>query len=166
MKKMTMCLRFYLRAIFFYLLSMPLVIGHTYFFGMTELSNNVKTQHIEIIHELTAHDVEYVIAQQKNISFSSEHPHYEEYIKNYIEQHFQIFQKNKPIVLQWVGLRFSHGKMIIYQESIQPIHTYLFKIKHSILMDYNAKQVNTLNYRLPKKTGSLTFLIKHLYRQI
>ncbi len=53
--------------------------AHTYFFAVTELNVNNQSNHIEIIHQLTAHDIENAIAEINQVNFSPEHPQYNEY---------------------------------------------------------------------------------------
>lgn len=61
-----------------------------YFFWLTELSDNLNTKSIEVIHQLTAHGTYNAITQQKQIHFSPEHPEYEQLIQAYAEEHFKI----------------------------------------------------------------------------
>ncbi|NQY65870.1 MAG: hypothetical protein HRT38_19720 [Alteromonadaceae bacterium] len=131
--------------------------SHTYFFGLTELSINPNNQHIEVIHQFTAHDIDNAIAEIRQITFSPAHPKYELIIREYLEQHFQLSQKNQPIALNWVGLEINKGKVIIYQEvEKQSILTGLV-VKNDLLINTYAKQINIVNYQDNTISGSLTF---------
>jgi hypothetical protein len=131
--------------------------AHRYFFSITNMSVNSNTQSLEIIHQLTAHDIDNVIAQEKQIHFSSGHPQYEEFVKEYIENHFQLVEKDVAITLNWVGLELGRGQLFIYQEIDFKKFISNLVVKNSILVDTYPKQVNTVNYRDIHIKGSLTF---------
>lgn len=131
--------------------------AHTFFFGLTELSVNTKTNKIEIIHQFTAHDVENLIAEQKQINFSPEHSKYEKYIQEYFESHFLLSKDNSTIKLLWVGIESSKGKLFIYQESENKTFLLELVVKNDLLVDTYPNQVNTVNYQDAVIKGSLTF---------
>ena len=81
--------------------------AHTYFFGVTELNINSTSNHIEVIHQLTAHDIENAIAEIQQVHFSPEHPQYDEFIKDYIEEHFILERNNKIIEMKWIGFEIK-----------------------------------------------------------
>jgi len=131
--------------------------AHTYFVGLSELSINSSTNKVEVIHQLTAHDLENAISEIKQISFSPEHPSYEEYIHAYIDEHFQLRHTGQIIALNWVGLELKGGKVIAYQEA--PFKRILngLVVKNALLVNTYSKQVNTVNYKSAEIKGSLTF---------
>jgi hypothetical protein len=133
------------------------IAAHTYFVGLSELSVNSASGKMEIIHQLTAHDLENVIAEIRQIQFSPEHQSYEKLIKEYVEKHFQLKYSGQTIVLNWVGLELVHGKVIIYQEA--PFKKVLsgLVVKNALLVNTYPKQVNTVNYKSAEIKGSLTF---------
>ena len=135
--------------------------AHTYFFGSTELNLNVENKHIEVIHQLTAHDIENAIAEIKQVSFSPEHPQYETFIQEYIEKHFVLMRKNEVIEMNWLGLEVKRGQIFTYQESTSENYLANLLVKNTILVDTYVKQVNTVNYQdlgsAENTLGSLTF---------
>ncbi len=139
------------------------VTAHTYFFGLSELSLNSQNKHIEVIHQFTAHDIENAIAEIKQITFSTEHPKYDQYIQGYFEEHFTLKQKKQTLKLNWIGFEVKYGKIFVYQESTNKHRLANLTIKNSILIDTYTKQINTLNYQgvikssKEKLQGSLTF---------
>ncbi len=138
-------------------------VAHRYFFGLTDLSVNPRTNNIEVIHQLTAHDIDNAIAEQMQIHFSPEHPKYEQIIQNYIETHFKLFniQNNneQEIQLNWIGLEVAKGYVYIYQEAHFENFLSGLVVKNDLLVDTYPKQVNTVNYKDSKIEGSLTFSI-------
>ena len=65
---------------FFFLLLCGLAanaLAHRYFFSITDLRLNENTQAIEVIHQITAHDIDNAIAENQQIHFSVAHPNYE-----------------------------------------------------------------------------------------
>jgi hypothetical protein len=65
-------------------------VVHRYFFSMTDLILNERTQWIEVIHKITAHDIDNAITETKQIHFSVAHPDYENIIRQYVEANFQL----------------------------------------------------------------------------
>lgn len=135
--------------------------AHTYFFGFTEINLNQQSKHLEVIHQFTAHDIENVIAEIKQIHFSPEHPQYDEFIQQYIEQNFVLKEKNKEISLHWIGSEVKRGQLFAYQESVNENFFTKLLVKNTILTNTYPKQVNTVNYQnlgsTGKIEGSLTF---------
>lgn len=136
-------------------------VAHRYFFGLTELSVNPRTNNIEIIHQLTAHDIDNAIAEQRQIHFSPEHPEYEQLIQHYVEAHFQLIDarnnKTDKIKLNWIGLEIAKGHVYIYQEANFENFLAGLVVKNDLLVDTYPKQVNTVNYQDNINSGSLTF---------
>ncbi len=135
--------------------------AHTYFFGVTDLTINKASKHIEVIHQFTAHDIENTIAERNQIHFSPEHPQYDELVQSYIEKHFSLQRDNKVIKMTWIGFEVIRGQLYAYQESITVNYLTNLVVKNTILVDTYAKQVNTVNYQdfnsIEKIQGSLTF---------
>ncbi len=133
------------------------VAAHTYFFGVSDLRLNSKTEQIEVIHQFTAHDIENAIAQIKQTSFSPEHVNYEVFIQEYFENHFALQRDQQRIKLNWLGFEIKTGKLFAYQESDRQSYLEQLVVKNTILVDTYAKQVNTVNFQLNDSNGSLTF---------
>lgn len=135
----------------------PLASAHTYFFGITDLSLNSSSKKIEIIHQLTVHDLENAIAETRQISFSPEHEQYEAFIRSYVEENFLLKHSDKSLMLNWLGFEIKQGQIFIYQEV--PFKNYLagLLVKNELLVNTYAKQVNILNFQDSKTKGSLTF---------
>lgn len=131
--------------------------AHKYFFGLTELSVNPRTQSIEVIHQFTAHDIEYAIAESTQEHFSPGHEKYEIYIQSYVEEKFKLSRSGQEITLNWIGLELVKGNIYIYQEVPSQHFLQGIVVKNALLVDTNSKQVNTLNYQDAKVEGSLTF---------
>ncbi len=136
-------------------------VAHRYFFGLTDLSVNPRTHNIEVIHQLTAHDIDNAIAEQRQIHFSPEHPKYEQLIQAYVETHFKIIDaqngKQHEIKLNWIGLEIAKGHVYIYQEANFENYLTGLVVKNDLLVDTYPKQVNTVNYKDNLISGSLTF---------
>ena len=135
--------------------------AHTYCFGVSDLNINNDNHRIEVIHQFTAHDIENAIAEIKQVSFSPEHPQYDQLIQWYIEQHFILAQSNQVIELDWIGFEVKRGQLFAYQESRSQHALHNLRIKNTVLTQTYVEQVNTVNYQdlnpLNKIQGSLTF---------
>lgn len=131
--------------------------AHKYFFAITDIHHNKNTHSLEIIHQLTAHDIENAIAEQLNISFNPEHESYETIIKQYIESHFQITKDNRKLPITWVGVENVRDKVVVYQEVKNENFLSRLVVKNQLLVDTYAKQVNTVNFESGSTQISLTF---------
>jgi len=131
--------------------------SHTYFFGVSDLIVNPKTQHFEIVHQFTSHDIENAIAEIKQIHFSAEHKNYDLFIQQYFEQHFVLEKNGSKIKLSWLGFEVNSGKIIAYQESVQQSFLAQLVVKNAILIDTYPKQVNTVNFQGEDVQGTALF---------
>ena len=132
-------------------------VAHRYFFSITDLSLNEHTQSIEVIHQITAHDIENAIAESKQIHFSVAHPDYENNIRHYVEANFQLHYQDKALPMNWIGLETNNGNIFIYQETPFDHSLVGLQITNSLLTERYDKQVNTVNFRDNTIKGSLTF---------
>lgn len=146
--------------IMFILLSCHLS-AHKYFFALSELTINSRTQQLEVIHYITVHDLENAIALAHDINFSPEHPKYESLIRQYIEQHFTISYQSNALELKYIGMELAQGKIVIYQKNQQQNFLTGLVVKNDLLINTYNTQINTLNYQHAATTGSLTFDNKH-----
>lgn len=135
--------------------------AHKYFVSLTELSINPVTKQLEVIHTLTAHDLENEIADKQQINFSPAHNQYQEIIYQYLAQHFEIKYKNKRVHLKNIGIERIKGKLIIYQENKNQFFLNGLLVKNDLLVDTYSKQINTVNYQDAAINGSLTFDKNH-----
>lgn len=142
------------------------VNAHRYFFAITDINNNQQTQTIEIIHRITAHDIENAIAQTKNIHFSPEHKQYEQYIQSYIEQQFQLRYTNGQLQLKWVGLELDKGDILIFQEGHHADSIIGLTLKNKLLVEHYPAQINTVNYRQGDIEKSISFNSKKTTAQL
>lgn len=136
---------------------MASAISHTYFFGVSDLISNSKTNKIEIVHQFTAHDIENAIAEAKQIHFSAEHKSYDLFIQQYFELQFSIEQNHEKIRLKWLGFEIGSGKIIAYQESESECFLTHLVVKNAILTDTYPKQVNTVNFQGKDNQGKAIF---------
>jgi hypothetical protein len=132
-------------------------VAHRYFFSISDLSLNERTQSIEVIHQITAHDIDNAIAETNQIHFSVAHPDYEKFIRQYVEAHFQLHYQDQAITLNWIGLEVSKGNIFIYQEAEFSHALTGLKITNRLLTEHYPKQVNTVNFKDKQIKGSLTF---------
>ncbi len=132
-------------------------VAHRYFFSISDLSLNDTTQSIEVIHQITAHDIDNAIAESKQIHFSVAHPEYENFIRQYLEAHFQLQYQDQVIPLTWVGFEINKGNVFLYQEAEYKHSLVGLTITNSLLIESYKKQVNTVNFHDKTIKGSLTF---------
>lgn len=145
-------------------LSATLMIGvaasaaaHKYFFAITEINHNQLNDSFEIIHQLTAHDIENTIAEKHNITFNPEHPKYDALIKAYVEQRFVLTSEQQALDVNWIGLEVVRDKIVVYQEAHANRFLAPLVVKNELLVDTYPKQINTVNFVSGETKHSLTF---------
>ncbi|KGJ88540.1 DUF6702 family protein [Colwellia psychrerythraea] len=147
----------YIFAISFYIGLVASATSHTYFFGVSDIYANPNTQHLEIVHQFTAHDIENAIAESKQIHFSAEHKDYDLYIQQYFEQQFSLEKSQVEIPLTWLGFELTSGKIIAYQESKGANLLPQIMVKNAILIDTYPRQINTVNFQGIDLNGGALF---------
>lgn len=133
------------------------VAAHKYFFAITDINHNRSANSFEIIHQLTAHDIENTIAEQRNIHFSPELAEYEAFIQEYVENNFHLFINETQIKTNWIGLEVVRDKIIVYQEAAANGFIAPLVVENQLLVDTYPKQINTVNFTSNKIKLSLTF---------
>ncbi|WP_448213723.1 DUF6702 family protein [Colwellia sp. MEBiC06753] len=131
--------------------------AHKYFFAITDISYNNQAQRLEIIHQLTAHDVENAIARINDTHFNPEHPQYELFIQQYVTDHFNLSQENQQLPITWIGVENKLDKIYVYQEVSLNKFLIPLVVKNDLLVDTYPKQVNTVNFENNDFQVSLTF---------
>ena len=132
-------------------------VAHRYFFSITDLALNENSHSIEVIHQITAHDIDNAIAEAKQIHFSPAHPDYDQLIQQYVEAHFNLEYDGQEVVLVWLGLEIIKGNIFVYQEAEFSHSLVGLKITNKLLTDSYPKQINTVNFHDKAIKGSLTF---------
>lgn len=135
---------------------------HVFHISKSEIRYKGDTNSFEISTHIFLDDLEKALAQntsQKlNIGNKNELPAANQFIANYIQQHFQVKINDKDIPYQIIGKEMSEDYAAVwcYMEiknlpSIQKI-----AVKNTILTDIYADQKNLINLTLPNgKTGYL-----------
>jgi hypothetical protein len=135
---------------------------HIFHISKSEMRYNEHANSFEISTHIFLDDLEKALmrqtAEKLNIGNKNELPAANQYIKNYIQQHFQVRINDKDIPYHLIGKEISadYAAVWCYMEiknlpSIQKI-----AVKNTILTDVYADQKNLINLTLPNgKTGYL-----------
>lgn len=136
----------------------PSVAAHKYFFGLTEISFNARTQHVEVVHQYTLHDVQRALRQEFGDDFKIDSPQADEKIKNWLENQFTLFNsKDKVVKLDWVGFEADFQNIWLYQEtSVAPTDFCGWRVSNNVLMRAFAPQVNTVNFVTETQTNGVS----------
>ena len=140
------------------LLASAAVSAHRFHAGMTDVSFNARTGNTEIVHTYMAHDVEALLANLYGRQFDLNDAEDQDALRKYVENRFWIAgQDNAKLSLRWVGMTADAEKVTVFQEIEQ---TPLWKagaIHDSVLIDFIAEQVNTVNLNEGNAVRTLTF---------
>lgn len=137
---------------------LPQVAAHKYFFGLTEVSYNPRTQHVEAVHQYTLHDVQRALQKQYGDDFTLDNPNAEAQIMRWLENQFALFDSNdNKVKLNWVGFEADFQNIWLYQEvDIAPTDFCRWRVSNNILMREFAPQVNTVNFVTDNGTDGVT----------
>ena len=137
---------------------LPPVAAHKYFFGLTEVSYNSRTEHVEVVHQYTLHDVQRALKQRYGDDFLIDSPGADTKIKTWLENHFQLFDSNaNSVELTWVGFEADFQNIWLYQESAVSATNFCgWRVSNDILMKAFAPQVNTVNFVSTDKTDGVS----------
>jgi len=135
--------------------------AHTYYEGLTDISVNRSKQRTEIIHRLTTHDIEVLLSEKFNQRISADQSSYEQFVRQYVEQHFSLITNKKNIPLEWVGIENGVNETVVYQTKEKLIDLLGIQVKNTLLTELFSEQVNRTNYDDGKTSGTLIFDSQH-----
>lgn len=137
---------------------LPMAAAHKYFFGLTEVSYNQRTQHIEVVHQYTLHDVQRALKKRFGDDFQLDAVDADEKISTWLENQFKLFNSNdQEVELNWVGFEADFQNIWLYQEYATESTDFCgWRVSNSVLMDSFAPQVNTVNFVTDKSTDGVS----------
>lgn len=137
---------------------LPTAAAHKYFFGLTEVSHNARTEHLEVVHQYTLHDVQRALKLNYGDDFQIDDSGAEEKIKAWLENHFELFDsKGNRLKLNWVGFEADFQNIWLYQEYAADTAKFCdWRVSNTMLMDAFSAQVNTINFVTPAATHGVT----------
>ncbi len=139
------------------LLAASAASAHTFFEGLVSVDVNPRSQHLEIVHSYTAHDLTALLMEQTQLAINLEHPEHEALLRDYVEQHFVLRANGKKLALEWVGIRLTPQTIEIYQELSAPPPLSSIEVQNDVLRSALQKQVNRVNFSQGACRGSLVF---------
>lgn len=131
--------------------------AHTFFEGLVSVDVNPRSQHLEIVHSYTAHDLTALLMEQTQLAINLEHPEHEALLRDYIEQHFVLRANGKKLALEWVGIRLTPQTIEIYQELSAPPPLGSIEVQNDVLRSALQQQINRVNFSQGACRGSLVF---------
>lgn len=157
MKKMKTKLALVLAAVLSIAL-LPKAAAHKYFFGLTEVSYNQRTQHVEVIHQFTLHDVQRALKKRFGDDFRIDSAAADEKIQAWLENQFTLFDSNNEVAnLEWVGFEADFQNIWLYQELPAKATNFCgWRVSNSLLMSEFAPQVNTVNFVTETHTNGVS----------
>lgn len=152
--------RHYIRKVttlLFLLVGLSAAQAHRYFVAITDLNANPNTKSLEIIHEITTHDIELVLTRKHDQYINFESQEGQNFLRDYIAQHFTVALDDKQLDINWIGAELGLEKISIYQEIDNLTSLSGLEISNTILTNEFDEQINTLNYKSALEQGSVIF---------
>lgn len=137
---------------------LPLAVAHKYFFGLTEVSWNSRSNNLEVVHQYTLHDVQSALASEYGSDFRIDQPDAEQKLKRWVENNFHLINsKGNALTLNWVGFEADFQNIWFYQErSLTKPDFCGWQVQNALLMSAFSAQVNTVNFVQGEKTDGVT----------
>ena len=143
------------------------VLAHRFNIGLTELSYNPASGNVEVVHTYMSHDIDAMLASVHRRQLDLAQAGDEALLRDYIEARFQLLGPDqKRLPLKWVGVSLSTDSVVVYQElEARPLDDVAL-VRNQVLVEFLARQVNTVNLRQDGQIRSLTFDRKHAERRV
>ena len=146
------------------LLSLPLLAasfawGHRIEAALTVIELNSRTESVEIIHQLFAHDLEPALEASAGRRISLDRlEETDPIIADYISNAFSISTpEGDALALQWIGFEVRGDTVWVYQELPRLPNIPSLRVRNTLLTDTNRDQVNTVNLFLDQIEETLIF---------
>jgi len=158
----------WLLAILGLMMQLPPAAAHKYFFGLTEISYNSRSNSVEVVHQYTLHDIQRAMTKQFGRDFRIDQPAAEQKLRKWVAKHFQLFDSSDQNVrLNWVGFEADFQNIWFYQELAQEKPDFCaWKVRNSLLMESFPAQVNTVNFLTDEKTHGVTLTNDSRYQGV
>ena len=132
--------------------------AHLYHLGSTEISANVRTGSVEVVHTLMTHDVEALLSNLYQRPLDLSQPDDEAALRKYVEKQFYLLGKDRArLPLRWVGIEAGPDQVVIYREAEHTQMAAVARVHDAILSDFIADQTNTVNLKLAGGVNTLSF---------
>ena len=143
------------------------VQAHQFHFGITDVSFNARTGSTEIVHTYMTADIDALLSNLYQRRFDLTEPADEAVLRKYIEQRFWMQSADsRRLPIRWVGLRVGAESVVIYQEIEHTPLSTTAAIHNQVLIDFIARQSNTLTVRELDRIITFTFDRKQTDQQV
>jgi len=137
--------------------------AHRFHAGITDIAFNARTGNTEIVHTYMAHDVEALLTNLYGRPFDLNDADDQDLLRKYVEGRFWMLGQDKArLNLRWVGMTADAERVQVFQEIEQAPLWKAGAIHDSVLIDFIAEQVNTINLNEGNAVRTLTFDRNHL----
>ncbi|MCG2583686.1 DUF6702 family protein [Massilia sp. TS11] len=132
--------------------------AHRFHAALTDISFNARSESLEVVHTLMAHDLEQLMLNlyQREVDWSQ--PEDEALLRRYLEPRFALLGRDgKALPLRWLGIQVDTEALRVYLELPGARLEQIASVRNAILTDFLADQVNTVNLGSGAAVRSLTF---------
>lgn len=145
----------------------PGAAAHRFHAGIADIAFNPKTGSVEIVHTYMAHDIDALLATQARRQVDLTAPEDEALLRKYVEERFYLLDADQArLPVKWIGITVSVESVTIYQELEATPLARIAQVHDAVLMDFMARQSNTVNVTRDGATVSLSFDEKTALRRL
>lgn len=144
------------------------VVAHRAPECLTTVRLNSSTESIEIVHRLHVHDAELALADVlEDPQFSLHSLQARAQLALYVEERFEIIDAatGRAVKLTLVGAKLEGDNALVFQETSETLPQRV-SVRHDVLRDVIAGQVNRANFFLDQGLRSLLFRGEDAWKEL
>lgn len=132
--------------------------AHNYHQSITAVEYNERTQSLELVHTLVAHDLEAALIRNQGKALDLGQADIEPILQGYVDEHVQLkTMDGGKQSIAWVGYEIEAQQVRIFQE-IKDFTQQPFNLSNTLLFDLHKNQRNTVNINMAGTKLSKTLI--------
>jgi len=122
--------------------------AHNYHHSITAVEYNERTQSLELVHTLVAHDLEAALIRNQGKALDLGQADIEPILQRYVDEHILLkTMDGSKQTIAWVGYEIEAQQVRIFQE-IKDFTQQPFNLSNTLLFDLHKNQRNTVNINM------------------
>ncbi|MEM8798523.1 MAG: DUF6702 family protein [Pseudomonadota bacterium] len=133
--------------------------GHNFHTVLSTISLNERTGNLEIVQELTLHDLMPVlIALSGDQALTIDSEGAEIMVRDYLNRNFRLRFGKTDAAIEWIGMEADIDTLTTYQQVTWPGEREPITVENRVLADAYSDQVNTLTLVVGDAAKSYSFI--------
>lgn len=134
---------------------------HEFYVSITDMEYVWEARAVQVTMKLFTDDLEFALEESlmRDVALNVENEEAltEDYIRNYVFDHFRVFLNNQWITYNWVGKEYQNDVTWVFLEVRNVERFSEIRIQNTLLFELYANQANMLNLTAGGETQSFIF---------